>query len=450
MDRVYQTTTSTGTGDVTLAHVGLGCRKFSEAVDVGTSFHYEIKSTDGSEWEVGIGHLSDATTLVRDAVIASTNSGALVSFSGALKRVFYVEASPTHNAEEWYTFGDGSDGDVTISSGTTNLSRDMFYRNLTISSTGLLNPKSFRVFVSGVLDISNCTNGLRFPTSPSHNAPQTLGSGGISATSVNGQTGNGLNGNATSTALTPYRNGGTGGAGGNGGNGSVGTGGTGGAATPNYISNGSHPNATETAYPIRRLTTELGFPIFTRAHSGSSVSTMQGGGGSGTGGSGGGDGTNAGGGNGSSNNGLSGITIGVWARVIKRDATTTATGAISSNGMNCTANSANGSAGNTGGGGGSGGHGGGWVYVVYEALAGTAKTGCITANGGNGGSGGNGTGTGTGGDSGFGGNGGRITVIDLGKGTLTETVGASGTQNLRSGATGGSGTGTGGACSVTL
>lgn len=44
-------------------------------------------------------------------------------------------------------FGDWADGDVTISSGTTTLTRDMYYNNLTITSPWVLNPNGYRVFV---------------------------------------------------------------------------------------------------------------------------------------------------------------------------------------------------------------------------------------------------------------------------------------------------------------
>jgi len=47
-------------------------------------------------------------------------------------------------------FGDGSDGDVTITAGTT-LTRDMYYHNLTINAGQTLNPGGFRIFVSGTL-----------------------------------------------------------------------------------------------------------------------------------------------------------------------------------------------------------------------------------------------------------------------------------------------------------
>jgi hypothetical protein len=51
-------------------------------------------------------------------------------------------------------FGDGSDGDVTVSSGTTTLTRTTFYRNLTVSGTGILETAGYRVFIQNALVIS--------------------------------------------------------------------------------------------------------------------------------------------------------------------------------------------------------------------------------------------------------------------------------------------------------
>lgn len=48
--------------------------------------------------------------------------------------------------EDNYPFGDGSDGDVTISS-NTNLTRDMFYNNLTVNTGIVLNPMGFAIYV---------------------------------------------------------------------------------------------------------------------------------------------------------------------------------------------------------------------------------------------------------------------------------------------------------------
>ena len=43
-------------------------------------------------------------------------------------------------------FVDGSDGDVVVST-SINLSRDMFYNNLTVEDGGIINTKSFRIFI---------------------------------------------------------------------------------------------------------------------------------------------------------------------------------------------------------------------------------------------------------------------------------------------------------------
>lgn len=89
-DLVKETTTSTGTGNITLAGAMATFRTFNAGVGVGPSFPYRIDG--GTEWEVGVGHLSNSTTLVRDSVQVSTNSNALVSFSAGTKTV-YITAS---------------------------------------------------------------------------------------------------------------------------------------------------------------------------------------------------------------------------------------------------------------------------------------------------------------------------------------------------------------------
>ncbi|MFO1147790.1 MAG: hypothetical protein U1E62_05370 [Alsobacter sp.] len=87
-DRVKETTTTTGTGDVTLAGAASQHISFNTAFGVGPSFDYAIVGQSGTEWEVGEGHLSGSTTLVRDTVRASSNSNAAVSFSAGTKDVF--------------------------------------------------------------------------------------------------------------------------------------------------------------------------------------------------------------------------------------------------------------------------------------------------------------------------------------------------------------------------
>lgn len=86
-DRVKDTTTTTGTGDITLSGTApSGYESFNTAFGVGPKFYYAI--VGGSEWEVGIGYLSGSTTLVRFRVTASSNSDAAVNFSAGTKDVF--------------------------------------------------------------------------------------------------------------------------------------------------------------------------------------------------------------------------------------------------------------------------------------------------------------------------------------------------------------------------
>ena len=87
-DRVQETTTTTGTGTVTLAGAATGYQSFA-AIGNGNSTYYTIAGQTGSEWEVGIGtYTSSGTTLSRDTVLSSSNSGSLVNFSSGTKNVF--------------------------------------------------------------------------------------------------------------------------------------------------------------------------------------------------------------------------------------------------------------------------------------------------------------------------------------------------------------------------
>lgn len=98
-DRVKETTTTTGTGTVTLLGASTGYQSFS-AIGNGNNTYYTIAGQTGSEWEVGIGtYTSAGTTLARTTVIASSNSGSLVNFSAGTKDVFVTyPAEYTANA----------------------------------------------------------------------------------------------------------------------------------------------------------------------------------------------------------------------------------------------------------------------------------------------------------------------------------------------------------------
>lgn len=87
-DRVKETTTTTGTGNLTLAGAVAQFVAFSSRYADGDPIPYAIVGQSGTEWEVGIGTLSGSTTFVRTTVLRSSNADALVSFAAGTKDVF--------------------------------------------------------------------------------------------------------------------------------------------------------------------------------------------------------------------------------------------------------------------------------------------------------------------------------------------------------------------------
>lgn len=92
-DRVEDTTTTVGSGNITLSgSPPTGRVSFDSAFGNGgieaKRFSYVIQSADESEWETGIGYLSTATTLIRETVVSSSSGGTAVSFSAGTKKVF--------------------------------------------------------------------------------------------------------------------------------------------------------------------------------------------------------------------------------------------------------------------------------------------------------------------------------------------------------------------------
>jgi hypothetical protein len=98
-DRVKETSTTTGTGNFTLAGAEDGFRAFSAAIGTSNSTFYCISLQGGTEYEVGVGTLTGSTTFQRDAVLTSSNSNNLVNFSAGTKDVFCTQpAEQPHDA----------------------------------------------------------------------------------------------------------------------------------------------------------------------------------------------------------------------------------------------------------------------------------------------------------------------------------------------------------------
>ena len=82
-DRVQETSTTTGTGTLTLAGAVTQFQTFSSAIGNGNTTYYAIYNAGGTDWETGLGTVG-AGTLARTTVYASSNAGAAVSFTGTL------------------------------------------------------------------------------------------------------------------------------------------------------------------------------------------------------------------------------------------------------------------------------------------------------------------------------------------------------------------------------
>jgi len=287
-------------------------------------------------------------------------------------------------------FGDGSDGDVTISS-NTSLSRDMFYNNLTINNGFTLNPNGYRIFVKSTLTVNgiiarNGNNGGNASGSTAGTAGSALSAGTIfgSVAGVAGASGlavntiaNGNAGNAgTAAANSVGVSGSAGGTGG--GTPSPRTGGAGGA--------GGVATATINSFKTPHIA------IDAHSLSGTSVEPFRTSASGGSGGSGSKDGnpgaSGAGGGSGSSG----GLLL-----IVARKIIISATGAINAIGGNGGNGGNAGGGGVAGGGGGGAGGSGGVIALIYNQLT---NSGSISVAGGTAGTGGTGEGGGSTGSNG--------------------------------------------------
>jgi len=88
-NRVRETTSTTGTGAVTLGGAVGGFQTFAAGIGNSNTTYYAISINTENEWEVGLGTLnSDSSTLTRTTVLESSNSDAAVDFAAGSKEVF--------------------------------------------------------------------------------------------------------------------------------------------------------------------------------------------------------------------------------------------------------------------------------------------------------------------------------------------------------------------------
>ena len=120
-DRVQETTTTTGTGTVTLAGAVSGYQSFAVIGD-GNTTYYTI--TSGTAWEVGIGtYTSAGTALARTTVLSSSAGGTTPITLAGTSVVFVTYPSEKAISDGYGTLpvANGGTGAITAPAALTNL-----------------------------------------------------------------------------------------------------------------------------------------------------------------------------------------------------------------------------------------------------------------------------------------------------------------------------------------
>jgi len=120
-DRVQETTTTTGTGTVTLAGAVSGFQSFAAVGNANTTY-YTIAGQTTSEFEIGIGtYTTSGTTLSRDTILTSSNSNLAVNFSAGTKNVFVTYPASRSVYVNGTTITPTNSGILPVASGGTGI-----------------------------------------------------------------------------------------------------------------------------------------------------------------------------------------------------------------------------------------------------------------------------------------------------------------------------------------
>ena len=91
-DRVKETTSTTGTGTLTLGGAVTGFQTFTSVLSNGDTTYYAIFESSTGEFEVGLGTFtSSGTTLARTTVLESSNSGSAINLTAGAADVFITQ-----------------------------------------------------------------------------------------------------------------------------------------------------------------------------------------------------------------------------------------------------------------------------------------------------------------------------------------------------------------------
>lgn len=123
-DRVKETTTTTGTGAISLDGAVANFQAFSSVLSDADTTYYAIIDVTNSDFEVGLGtYASSGNTLTRTTILESSNSGSAVNFGAGTKNIFIAypaERSVYQDASGGVTFDNGITEEYTAVTSTSN------------------------------------------------------------------------------------------------------------------------------------------------------------------------------------------------------------------------------------------------------------------------------------------------------------------------------------------
>jgi len=163
-DRVKETTTTAGTGTVTLAGAVTGFQSFAVVGD-GNTTYYTIAGQGTSEWEVGIGtYTSSGTTLARTTVLSNSSGTqpSALNFSAGIKDVFVtypagksVNLDASGNVSALGTINSGIWGATTIAVASGGTGATTLTANNVLLGNGTSSPQFVAPGTSGNVLTSN-------------------------------------------------------------------------------------------------------------------------------------------------------------------------------------------------------------------------------------------------------------------------------------------------------
>lgn len=108
-DRVSVSSSTTGTGALTLGAATAGFRTFASVFSNADTMYYVIQDSNNTDWEVGTGtYNTSGNTLSRTTVLASSNAGSRVNFTSGALTVFVDVPAAQLSGSNGSTTGTGA------------------------------------------------------------------------------------------------------------------------------------------------------------------------------------------------------------------------------------------------------------------------------------------------------------------------------------------------------